>query len=199
MVQVSYFLNHAPDDKGLQGQYSFGGFYDSNRFASLNNPNSTKSGLYGIYGMFQQMIYRDGEAGSQKGLTIWGEINNRAEIKCQRHALFRRWRSELSGRHSPAAITISLQSGVIYGTFSRYIPRTSAETVIEANYQVTLNQLALDNSGHPVCHQPQRQQCNQKRVGLGHSGSNCFLEDQIFSWEGAKISPELCRWIFYRS
>ena len=28
--------------------------------------------------------------------------------------------------------------GVIYGTFSRYIPRTTAETVIEANYQVTL-------------------------------------------------------------
>ncbi|HSE86227.1 MAG TPA: carbohydrate porin, partial [Candidatus Binatia bacterium] len=27
---------------------------------------------------------------------------------------------------------------VIYGTFSRYIPRTTAETVIEANYQVTL-------------------------------------------------------------
>ena len=28
--------------------------------------------------------------------------------------------------------------GVIYGTFSRYVPRTTAETVIEANYQVTL-------------------------------------------------------------
>src|SRR5512132_935993 len=28
VVQVSYFLNHAPDDKGLPGQYSFGGFYD---------------------------------------------------------------------------------------------------------------------------------------------------------------------------
>jgi carbohydrate-selective porin OprB len=27
---------------------------------------------------------------------------------------------------------------VIYGTFSRYIPQTSAETVIEANYQITL-------------------------------------------------------------
>jgi porin len=29
-------------------------------------------------------------------------------------------------------------AGVIYGSFSRYIPRTTAETVIEANYQVTL-------------------------------------------------------------
>ena len=73
VVQVSYFLNHAPDDKGLPGQYSFGGFYNGNRFANLNNPNSTKSGLYSIYGMFQQMVYRDGGAGSQKGLTVWGE------------------------------------------------------------------------------------------------------------------------------
>ena len=30
-------------------------------------------------------------------------------------------------------------AGVIYGAFSRYIPRTTAETVIEANYQITLN------------------------------------------------------------
>ena len=30
-------------------------------------------------------------------------------------------------------------AGVIYGTFSRYIPRTTAETVIEMNYQITLN------------------------------------------------------------
>ena len=28
--------------------------------------------------------------------------------------------------------------GVIYGSFSRYIPRTTAETVIEANYQINL-------------------------------------------------------------
>jgi porin len=31
-----------------------------------------------------------------------------------------------------------VSAGVIYGTFSRYIPHTTAETVIEANYQVTL-------------------------------------------------------------
>jgi len=30
-------------------------------------------------------------------------------------------------------------AGVIYGTFSRYIPRTTAETVIEVNYQITFN------------------------------------------------------------
>jgi porin len=73
VVQANYLFNHAPEDVGLPGQYSFGGFYDSNRFTSLSNPNATKSGTYSIYGMFQQMVYRDGGAGSQKGLTVWGE------------------------------------------------------------------------------------------------------------------------------
>jgi carbohydrate-selective porin OprB len=31
-----------------------------------------------------------------------------------------------------------VSAGVIWGTFSRYIPRTTAETVIETNYQITL-------------------------------------------------------------
>ena len=77
MIQLNYFFNHAPGDTGLPGQYSLGGFYDSNRFTSLSNPNSTKSGTYSIHGMFQQMVYRDGGAGSQKGLTVWGKPPSR--------------------------------------------------------------------------------------------------------------------------
>jgi carbohydrate-selective porin OprB len=38
-----------------------------------------------------------------------------------------------SGRDNDIA-----SAGVIWGTFSRYIPRTTAETVIEANYQIAL-------------------------------------------------------------
>ena len=137
LVQLSYFLNHAPDDKGVPGQYSFGGFYDSNRFASLNNPNSTKSGLYSIYGMFQQMIYRDGEAGSQKGLTVWGEtaLAPRSIVSFMPYFIGGglSYQGAIPRRDDDIA-----SAGVIYGTFSRYIPRTTAETVIEVNYQITL-------------------------------------------------------------
>jgi porin len=137
VVQVNYFLNHAPDDKGLPGQYSFGGFYDSNRFTSLNNPSSTKSGLYSIYGMFQQMVYRDGEAGSQKGLTVWGEtaLAPRSTVSYMPYFVGGglSYQGAIPRRYDDIASV-----GVIYGAFSRYIPRTSAETVIEANYQVTL-------------------------------------------------------------
>ncbi|MET0502392.1 MAG: carbohydrate porin [Candidatus Binatia bacterium] len=137
LVQVSYFLNHAPDDKGLSGQYSFGGFYDSNRFTNLNNPNSTKSGLYSIYGIFQQMIYRDGAAGSQKGLTVWGEtaLAPRSIVSVMPYFIGGglSYQGAIPRRDEDIASV-----GVIYGSFSRYIPRTTAETVIEANYQVNL-------------------------------------------------------------
>jgi len=137
VVQASYFYNHTPDDKGLPGQYSLGGFYDSNRFDNLKDLNSTKSGLYSIYGMFQQMIYRDGEAGSQKGLTIWGEaaVAPRAIVSYMPYFVGAglSYQGAIPRRDDDIAAV-----GVIYGTFSRYIPRTTAETVFEANYQVTL-------------------------------------------------------------
>ena len=31
-----------------------------------------------------------------------------------------------------------VSTGVIFGSFSRFIPRTTAETVIEANYQISI-------------------------------------------------------------
>ena len=66
IMQVNYLFNHAPADKGMPGQYSFGGSYNSNKFTSLSNPNVTKSGNYGVYGLFQQMVYRDGEPPARK-------------------------------------------------------------------------------------------------------------------------------------
>jgi porin len=73
VVQGTYLANHAPGDRGLPGQFTLGGFYDSNRFGSLRTPNATESGTYGIYALLQQMVYRDGGASSQQGLTVWGE------------------------------------------------------------------------------------------------------------------------------
>ena len=138
VVQLNYLLNDAPGDTGLPGQYSFGGFYDSNRFTSLSNPNVAKSGTYSIYGMFQQMVYRDGGAGSQKGLTVWAETALAPKSSVNTMPYFMgggvSYQGPLPGRENDIAA-----AGVIYGTFSRYIPRTTAETLIEMNYQVTFN------------------------------------------------------------
>jgi porin len=137
VVQVNYLFNHAPQDAGLPGQYILGGFYDGNKYTSLSNANATESGTYSIYGMFQQLVYRDGDAGSLKGLTVWGETAIAPKSSVNRMPYFMgaglSYQGLIPGRGNDIA-----SAGVIYGTFSRYIPRTTAETVIEANYQITV-------------------------------------------------------------
>jgi porin len=137
VVQVNYLFNHALKDMGLPGQYTLGGFYDSDKFSSLSKPNATESGTWSVYGLFQQMIYRDGEDGSQKGLTMWGETSIAPKSSVNTMPYFvgagLSYLGLIPGRGDDIA-----SAGMIYGTFSRYIPRTTAETVIEANYQITL-------------------------------------------------------------
>jgi porin len=138
VIQLNYFLNHAPGETGMPGQYSFGGFYDSNKFSDLRNANSTKSGIYSIYAMFQQMVYGDGGAGSQKGLTVWGETAIAPKSRVNTMSYFfgagLNYQGLIPGRDDDMA-----SAGVICGSFSRYVPSATAETVIEANYQINLN------------------------------------------------------------
>jgi porin len=138
VVQINYLVNHSPKDSGLPGQYSLGGFYDSNKFTNVSNPNSTKSGIYSIYAMFQQMVYRNGGPGNQKGLTVWGETAVAPKSTISTIPYFvgggLNYQGLLPSRSEDIAAV-----GVIYGAFSRYIPRATGETMIEMNYQITLN------------------------------------------------------------
>ena len=137
VAQVTYLFNHGQGDTGLPGQYALGGFYDSSRFASLSNPNSTKSGTYNLYGMLQQMVYRDGDASSTKGLTVWGEAAIAPTTSVNPMPYFvgagLSYQGLIAGRDNDIAAV-----GFIHGIFSQYIPRTTAETVLEANYQITI-------------------------------------------------------------
>ena len=137
VMQVNYLFNHAAEDAGLPGQYSLGGFYDSNRFTNLGKGNAPKSGSYSIYGLFQQMVYRDGDAGSQKGLTVWaeGSIAPKSNVNIMPYFVGGglSYQGAIPGRDNDIA-----SAGVIYGAFSRYVSRATAETVVEANYQIVL-------------------------------------------------------------
>jgi len=122
----------------MPGQFTLGGFYDSNRFGSLRTPNATESGTYSLYALLQQMVYRDGGASSQKGLTVWGETALAPQSRVNPMPYFVgggvSYQGLLPGRDNDVASV-----GVIAGTFSRYIPRTTSETVLEANYQITVS------------------------------------------------------------
>jgi porin len=138
VVQLNYLLNHGRGDTGLPGQFSLGGFYDSNSFNGLSNPNDSESGTYGIYGMFQQMVYRDGGPSSEQGLTVWAAavLAPKSSVNIMPYFVGGglSYQGLIPGRDNDIT-----SAGVIYGAFSHFIPGTTAETVIEVNYQITLN------------------------------------------------------------
>jgi porin len=88
--------------------------------------------------MFQQMVYRDGGAGSQKGLTVWWETALAPKSTVSSLPYFVGGGLSYQGI-IPRRDNDIASAAVIYGSFSRYIPRTTAETVIEMNYQITVN------------------------------------------------------------
>jgi len=137
VAQVSYLYNQGPGETGPQGEYTLGAMYNSGRFASISNPNSTPNGLYQIYALFQQMVYQEGGSGSQQGLTLWGEAAfsptpSRSPMPYSLGGGLS-YQGLISGRANDI-----LSVGAIYGAFSDYLPQTTGETVIEANYQINL-------------------------------------------------------------
>lgn len=137
IAQVSYLYNQAQGDIGLPGEYTLGGSYDNNTFSSLNNPAVADRGSYSIYALFQQMVYRNGKPGSRKGLTVWGEaaISPRPSVSSIPYFLGGglSYQGVIPSREEDVA-----SLGVIYGSFSGYIPHTSGETAIEANYRIAV-------------------------------------------------------------
>jgi porin len=135
VTQVSYLYNQAQGDVGMPGEYTFGGSYDNNTFRSLSSSVGAELGSYSLYALFQQMVFRDGEPGSLKGLTVWGEAALSPKPSVSTMPYF------LGGGLSYQGIIPSRENdiaslGLIYGSFSGYIPQTSGETAIEANYRI---------------------------------------------------------------
>jgi porin len=134
VVQVTY-LNRGL--ASLPGFYAVGGMYDSSRFSRVSDAGGSETGNAGVYAMFQQMVYRDGGPGSQQGLTLWGEVAMTPRQSVSPLPWFGggglSYQGLVPGRESDVA-----SLGVIHGAFSRDLRGTTAETVVEANYQLFL-------------------------------------------------------------
>jgi porin len=114
--------NKALRNGRLPGEYTIGSFYDSNNFSSLNSPGGKVGGNYSLYAMFQQMVYRDGVSSSQKGLTVWGETAISAKPNVSSLPYFFGGGLSYQGLISAREKDIT-SIGVIYGSFSAYIPQ----------------------------------------------------------------------------
>src|SRR5258708_23165916 len=75
--EAGYERNGLPGDQGLIGNYKVGVWYDDHQFTDFNTvarghaPGSTR-GNWGFYGLFDQMLVRFGERGSNRGFGVTG-------------------------------------------------------------------------------------------------------------------------------
>jgi porin len=77
--EAGYQRNGLPGDQGLIGNYKGGFWYDDNQFTDFNTvarghaPSVTR-GNWGFYGLFDQMLVRFGEPGSNRGFGATGSV-----------------------------------------------------------------------------------------------------------------------------
>ena len=66
--EMGFSLNGDEDSNGLPGSYKLGGYYDTSKFSTLSEPDSTKPGNYGLYLIMEQMVYKETGDRSDQGL-----------------------------------------------------------------------------------------------------------------------------------
>ncbi len=77
--EAGYQRNGLPGDQGLIGNYKVGGWYDDSQFTDFNtvargHAPSVPRGNSGLYGLFDQMLVRFGEPGSNRGFGVTGSV-----------------------------------------------------------------------------------------------------------------------------
>src|SRR5712692_1374607 len=77
--EAGYQRNGLPGDQGLIGNYKVGGWYDDSQFTDFNtvargHAPSVPRGNSGFYGLFDQMLVRFGEPGSNRGFGVTGSL-----------------------------------------------------------------------------------------------------------------------------
>lgn len=72
--EFQYLNNGAKGDTGMPGTYKAGGYYDTGKFGRLGDDAGQRRGNYGGYVAAEQMVYREGGAGSDQGLTALGAV-----------------------------------------------------------------------------------------------------------------------------
>jgi porin len=135
--EAGYGWNQASDDTGMPGSATFGGYFDSSEFEDLDGSDRTRSGNYGFYLLVDQMVYREGEPGSEQGLTPWGALTlapaegiNTIPFSAAGGLVYR----GLLPRRDDDLTALA----VYYGAFSDRLQDQSAETVVEANHRFQL-------------------------------------------------------------
>ena len=134
IAEAGYRHGQEDSDTGLPGEVKIGGYYDTSRFESFSDPDDERKGNYGLYALLEQMAYREGDAGSEQGLTSWVALTFAPMKEVNTLPFFAAgglvYQGLFRGRDDD---TTNL--GVYYGRFSDDLPDQSFETVLEVNHR----------------------------------------------------------------
>lgn len=135
--EASYRLNAEVGDVGLPGRYRLGGYYDSNAYGVLDNPDRQQTGNYGLYLLGEQMVYRDGGPGSPRSLSLFGALVYAPQWRINSMPWYASagatYRGLVPGRDNDRAAF-----SVFYEGFSRDLPGQTYELVLEWTYAISV-------------------------------------------------------------
>jgi porin len=136
IAEAGYRRNQEDDGSGLPGNVTIGGYYDSSDYESFADPDDEREGNYGLYVLLDQMVYREGGAGSTQGLTPWAAFTV-APVQSVNTLPFAAGglvcRGLFRGRGDDTT-----NFGVYHGWFSDDLPDQTFETVVEVNHRFQL-------------------------------------------------------------
>lgn len=130
--EISYLLHQQKDSKGLPGTYTFGGYYDTADFDTLEDPSRQEDGNYGFYWTLQQMVYSEDSKDGQ-GLTPWVNVSIAPNDSINTFPFFVMgglvYQGPFKNRDSDVAAV-----GFALGTFSDELPDQDHEAMLELTY-----------------------------------------------------------------
>jgi porin len=155
IMEFAYQPNSLPGDRGLHGNYKVGFWYDNSPFTDFNTGGFNR-GNWGFYGMFDQVLVRFGERGSNRGFGVAGSILVSPDQSVSQMPYFLTAALVTRGIF-PSRPRDIVGLGVVFGHFSNDLqdsqrraqqlnPNVAVqqqETVVELTYRIALLNSAL--------------------------------------------------------
>jgi porin len=153
--EIAYQPNSLPGDRGLLGNYKAGFWYDNNHFTNFNT-GKFEHGNWGLYTLFDQVLVRFSEQGSNRGFGIAGSLLVSPDQSISQMPYF--FTAALVTRGIfPSRPRDIIGLGAVYGHFSNDLQNfqrraqvldpnvevQSHETVMELTYRLALLKSAL--------------------------------------------------------
>ena len=134
LAEFAYSPNQKETDTGLPGVYKIGVYFDSTDIPELSVPDSEVSNNYGMYLLFQQMIYMENSRDEQ-GLSVFSTIAYAPKEEVNRFPFFYSGGFGYQGIF-PSRGRDQTVLGLLVGFFSDDLPGQNYEMIVEFSYNI---------------------------------------------------------------